>query len=262
MRLFLLVSMFILSAPSFAQELGNQPLEITANGALEWDRDNQLYKALGGAKVTQGTFSITATDMDAAYEGDQSNLTTITARQNVIINDVDKTATGDQLVYDVTQEKATLTGADLKLNAPDLILTARDSFVYDRKNGQFIASGDAHAVQTTDEQDIRAQSLTAEFSDNNELKAMEAKNNVIITAGADVIKGDKARYDAIGRTAEITGGNVTLTRDQNILTGNRATVDLNTNISKLYGAVDKPATATFYPGSNSLKSDASQWPEI
>lgn len=253
----LVLSFLLLASPAIAQDLSNNdaPIEITADNALEWDRDNQLYKASGGAQVTQGTFTINARDMDAAYEGDQSNLTIITARDNVVIKDTDKQAIGDKLVYNIAQEKATLTGSNLKLTAPDLVLTASDSFVYNRKNGNFTATGDAHAVQTKDNQDIRASNLTASFTNNNDLEAMNASGNVTITAGADVIKGDKANYDAIARTAEVTGQDVTLTRDQNVLTGNRATVDLNTNVSKLYGAVDKPATATFYPGSTK-KTDA------
>ncbi len=248
MRILVLLLLFIVT-PTMAQDLGDDPIEITAQSALEWDRDNSLYKATGGAQVTQGTFTINATEMDAAYQGDQSNLTVITARENVVIVDTDKRAMGDKLVYDVQAEKATLTGGNLNLKAPDLTLTARDSFVYNRKNGNFTATGDAHAVQTKDKQDIRASNLTAMFTNNNDLKSMKANGNVTITAGEDVIKGDNANYDAIARTADVTGQNVTLTRDKNVLTGNRATVDLNTNISKLFGAVDKPATATFYPGS-------------
>ncbi len=243
------------TAPAFAQEATGDPIEITAQSALEWDRDNQLYKAIGEAQVTQGTLTINADNMDAAYEGDQSNLTLITARDNVVIKDTDKNASGDKLVYDVTKEQAILTGSNLKLNATDLVVTARDSFVYNRSDGSFTATGNAYAVQTKDNQDIRASRLTAEFTNDNDLKAMKASGDVTITVGEDIIKGDNAHYDAIARTANVTGTNVTLTRDQNILTGQRATVDLNTNISKLYGAPEKPATATFYPGSTK-KSDA------
>lgn len=232
----------------FAQNASDDPIEILAQESLEWDRDNQIYKALGGATAKQGDFVITSDAMDASYKEDQSNLTFITARDNVVITNLENKATGDKLIYDVAEEQATLTGNNLRFTGNDLDITAKDRFIYNRRDSSVSAIGKAFARQTADDQDIRADRLTADFDAQNNLKTITAKGSITMTAGEDIITGDNALYDARNQTAEVTGENVTLTRGPNILTGDKVTVDLNNNVSRLFGQPDKPATAVFFPG--------------
>ncbi len=227
----------------------DKPLEITAQKSLEWDRAAKLYRATGGAVAKQGDFSVTSDDMLAHYETDQSELTTIEANGNVHLTSQGRVATGDKGVYDMKSGLATLTGGDLKLTGPDLLVTAKQAMTYNTQNRTFEAKGNAVAVQSAEKRTISGDTLNATFNENNELAGMKANGNVSILAGEDKVTGSKADYDAVKKTAEVTGSDVTLTRGPNVLKGERATVDLNTNISRLYGGETKPATAVFYPSS-------------
>lgn len=243
---------FALPVAAVAQD-GGQPLEITAQQSLEWDQAAKLYRANGGATAKQGDFTVTANDMLARYETNQNELSVIEALGNVTLESQGRVATGDKGVYDMRSGEAVLTGNDLKLTAPDMVVTAKDSLTYNTKTRAFAANGNANAVQTQQNRAIAGDTLTATFTDKNELHKMHAVGNVRIKAGEDLVTGSKADYDAIQKTAEVTGGEVTLTRGPNVMKGERATVDLNTNISRLFGNTAKPATAVFYPGSNDKK---------
>ncbi len=252
--------MVLFAAPVCAQELmqnSDQPIEITGQQSLEWDRDAQLYKALGGAKATQGTFSVSSDNMTAKYQGDQSNLTTLDAVGNVVIDSEGRVARGDNAVYDIATGNATLTGGALSLTTPDLTVTAKDKFTVNTKTNNFDAYGAAVATQTKEKRQIKGEHLNAVFAKGADgktaLSSMTAMQNVSIAAGEDTVHGDKAVYNALTKQAEVTGKTVTLNRGPNVLTGERATVDMNTNVSHLYGGAAQPAKAVFYPKSKSVE---------
>lgn len=259
MRLILAALLF-LPLPAMAQlatsSSNDAPLEITGQQALEWDQTAKLYKAVGGAKATQGNFSVSADEMQAHYETDQSELTTIDALGNVVIESEGRIAKGEKAVYDMRTSDAVLTGGNLSFTAPDTSVTARDKFTVNTKTNVFNAYGNAVATQTQDGQTrkISGDHLSATFAKDaagkTALSSMTATGNVAIKAGEDNVKGDKAVYNAVTQQAEVTGANVVLTRGPNILTGEKATVDMNTNVSKLYGGTAAPAKAVFYPNSN------------
>lgn len=247
--------LLLLPFPAFAQVAsGDQPIEITAQQALEWDQTAKLYKAVGGAKAAQGDFSVTADEMLAHYEAEQSDLTTIDAIGNVAIESQGRVAKGDKGVYDMRSGDAVLTGGNLSFTAPDTQVTARDKFTVNTKTNVFNAYGAAVATQVENGQTrkIAGEHLSATFakdaSGKTALSSMTAVGNVVINAGEDTVKGDKAVYNAVTKQAEVTGTHVVLTRGPNILTGEKATVDMNTNVSKLFGGT-QPAKAVFYPGS-------------
>lgn len=253
--------LLLFAAPVCAQELtqnSDQPIEITGQQSLEWDRDAQVYKALGGAKAVQGTFSVSSDTMTAKYQGDQSNLTTLDAVGNVVIDSEGRVARGDNGVYDIPTGNATLTGGNLSLTTPDLTVTARDKFTVNTKTNNFDAYGNAIATQTKEGRQIKGEHLNAVFAKGADgktaLSTMTAVQNVTIAAGEDTVQGDKAVYNAHTKQAEVTGKTVTLKRGPNVLTGERATVDMNTNISHLYGGTAQPAKAVFYPKSDGAKA--------
>ena len=72
----------------------------------------------------------------------------------------------------------------------------------------------------------------------------------MITTQQERVKGAYGLYDARMNTVDLTGG-VVITRGQNILQGDRAKVDLNTQVSQLFGGssgdTSGRVTGTFYP---------------
>lgn len=254
---WILLPLLLLPAGVRAQDVApssNQPIEILADQALEWDKTSQTYTASGNARATQGNFSVAADRMVARYEGDQSNLSTIDATGNVSITSDGRIAKGDKGIYDIQTGDAVLTGSSLSLTMPDTVITARDRFTVNTKTNLFSAQGRAIAEQAAQKRRIEGDTLQATFARDatgkTALSTMRADGNVVIVADADRVTGDHALYNAVTRQAEVTGGTVTLTRGPNVMTGVRATVDLNTNISRLFGGQTQPAKAVFYPKSN------------
>ncbi len=241
--------------PSFAKE----PLKITADDTLEWHRDRQEIIARGNVIASQGGASIESATMTATYkEGQKENKflpQTLRADKNVRVKTPDGTAYGDQALYDISTETATMTGATLRLESDNFELTATEEFKYFVNDGKLLATGRAKLVQSTDdgENSIEADQLIANFIENSEdqdrqLEKMEAVGNVIITTPTEVISGDKGFYNKMTNKAELSG-NVKIIRGQNALEGALASVDLTSNISTLSGGDGNGGrvSGVFYP---------------
>lgn len=243
-----------------------QPLEISADQTLEWHRADQRFIARGNALAVQTPSSLAAQTLTADYEnaeGENSGMTIthITAEEDVVIESDGSKAYGDQANYDLKKGLAIMTGDDLRMISPDQTVTARDRFEYHVEDGRLNAIGDAVVIrpnQNGGQDKLTADTASAVFGQNAQgervLKILEANNNVVITTPTEKITGNYGIYRAETNKAEITG-NVILTRGPNILKGERAVVDLNTNISTLYAAPNANAapkgrvTGVFYPGS-------------
>jgi lipopolysaccharide export system protein LptA len=237
-------------------EQTSAPLEISADEALEWHRNDNYFIAKGNAIAAQGTASIAANTLQANYDnaGQKSglNITSLTAEKNVVLTSQDSRAFGDHAVYDITQNTAVLTGDALKLEMPGQTVTASDRFEYNTQTGEFSALG--NAIVTRPQETLRAHKITAvmvnDTNGNRRLDKMFANGNVIITTQTERLTGAYAIYNARTETAEVTGG-VTIIRGPNILRGERATIDLKTQISRIFAGQNEEnrVRGTFYPGS-------------
>lgn len=140
----------------------NTPIEITADEALEWDRDAMTFIARGNAKIIQGKTSLTAATLTAKYKEDE----------------------GNTVIQTVT------------------------------------ASGNRPTVETETET-LVSDKAVATFSDTKD-------------GGLDKI---------------IATGNVKITQDNNVLTGERAVFDVKTNTSTMTSTGSNRVKAIFYPNS-------------
>ena len=150
-----------------------------------------------------------------------------------------------------------MTGSDLKLISPDQTVTAKDKFEYWVVEGKLIAFGDATIIRKNQQGEITtlvANTITAYLKEDKEgkrvLDRMEASGNVIITTPTEVLTGDNGLYNAETNMAEITG-NVKIIRGPNTLEGVKADVNLNTNVSRMFGSGTSRGRVRgiFYPGS-------------
>lgn len=260
-KLFFLILLCVLPAHSFAQEtggLGNNetPVEISADQTLEWLQKEKQYVARGAVEAKQGDIIITTEKLVADYrddnQGGNAEIYKLTATDNVTIKNTDSTITGDNAVYNVDTGVAIITGKNLKLTTPDQIITANERMEYNTGTGLAKAIGNAKIIRGPDT--LSANSITANFKKDGTgkqtLTTASASGNVTITTPDEVLTGNNGTYNAQKNTAEITG-NVQITRGPNQLEGARAQVDLNTNISKMYGAPEsgKRVQGIFFPGS-------------
>lgn len=164
-----LACLFFLSVTSVMAN--DNPIEVSADDALEWDRANQTVTATGNAVVKQGADTITAPKIQANYTEAMGNL----------------------IIQNITA-------------APNAVLV-RPS------------------------ETLSAKTLRADF-DNGVLATVTADKTVVLKTDAETLYSDNAVYDA-GKRLIIMTGNVRIEQDNNVLIGNRAEFDLNTNISRL-----------------------------
>ncbi len=238
---------------------GKDPVEITADGAIEWQRDAHLYRVRGNAMVKQGDTTIKADTIDAAYDpaqaghGGEQNIQTVTAIGHVNITSKDRTITADKGVYNLISGQLMLTGGDLRITSPVMTITAQQSLSYNKTENKASARG--NAVVKTPDRTLKAEQIDAWFTAENDLSKASARGRVTITTQQDILQAEQADYNAVTQEAVMTG-EVKLTRGQNHLQGGRAIVNLKTGVSQLFGDTTQDAAsggrvrALFYPGSN------------
>ena len=86
---------------------------------------------------------------------------------------------------------------------------------------------------------------------------IDAAGNVFISTGRETARGAEAVYDVAKRIVTMRG-NVVLTRDKNVVRGNKLTMNLRTGLSRLEGG-GKPGgrvTAIVTPPKNATDKDA------
>jgi len=114
------------------------------------------------------------------------------------------------------------------LTAPEIMAS------YSETDGQTViekVTAKNNAVFTRANERLTSQTIIADFKGGN-LDVITANKNVVLKTDNETLYGDRGVYDAINRVIVITG-NVRIEQGQNILTGSRAEMDLNTNISKI-----------------------------
>lgn len=257
---FLLLSAGIVNAhaqnsPAFSEN-SKEPVEISADKALEWRQKDKQYIAEGNVEAKQGDVSILTDRLIADYrddnEGGNVEIWQLTAEQNVRLQNTDSTATGDKAIYNVDNGIATLTGSDLKLITPDQVITAQERMEYDTIKGMAKAVGNAKIARGSDT--LSASTITAHFakdaSGKQTLRTANASGGVTIKTPEETLTGDHGTYNASANTAEVKG-NVKIVRGPNILEGDRAEVNLATNVSKMFGSPEsgKRVKGVFFPGS-------------
>ncbi len=254
--------------PNFAASSTNskEPLEITADGALEWHRNDKVFTAKKNALAKQGEVSVAAATLNADYNdesGQDFEIWRVRADESVRIISRDTTAHGDHAVYDINKGYAEITGSDLRLVSPDQSVTARDKFEYWAVEGKLIAIGNARITRKNEKGEtntLDADVITAYLKDDAQgkrtLDRMEAQGNVIITTPTEILTGNQGVYNATTEMAEITG-NVKIKRGPNILEGAKADVNMATNVSRMFGGGGPKGRvrAVFYPGSEKKQKD-------
>jgi lipopolysaccharide export system protein LptA len=261
---FLILAFSAWMAPAIASPEASeeQPLEITADSTLEWNRDAHQYVARKNAKAVQGNFSVSADTLTADYaeEGNGTAITHLTAEGNVLITSGTSQVTGDKAVYDVAGGLAVITGDNLKLQGDGLNVTAKEKFEYHANEGKLVAFG--RPLVTYNQDTLEANQVTAWIDTQGtqkksanqpaggDLKRAEATGNVVIKTATETATGDRATYDAKTSQAELIG-HATIQRDQNTLHGERAQIDLTTGLSRMLGGdgKDTRVKGVFYPAS-------------
>lgn len=252
-------ALILISAPSSLYAAGKsarqEPLEISAQESLEWHRNEKFFKASKDVVAKQGQTVLRAAVMTAEYKesaGKSMDIHTIKADGSVRIETGTNKAYGEHATYDLKKGYAVMTGRGLKMESPEQTVTATDRFEYWVQKGELSAVGNAKAVRAGDT--LESERIQAYFTQDSKgsraLKSLEATGQVVITTETEVLTGERATYDAQTNLAQLIG-NVKVRRGPNILEGDRAEVDLKTNISKMFGSKTNGGRVkgVFFPGS-------------
>ena len=278
----------VIAAPVIAAPTGKQPIDITADQTLEWHRDDQQYLAYGHVVAVQGTAISKADKMIADYRPKQGQangtgpIYRLTGIGHVILLSEANEAFGDKVIYNVDTSIGVLTGEHLVANSPEQTITARDNFTYNSITGQMTANGAARLVRPLENGSgndvITADTMSAWFVPTTKTPAtktpatlvkeedaktgdspvgrrhldhMTADGHVVITTPTEILHGEHATYNAATQIATVTG-HVRIDRGPNVMTGDKAQVNMQTNVSKMIAdeGNGKRVHALFYPGTS------------
>jgi lipopolysaccharide export system protein LptA len=233
---------------------GAQPIEISADNGIEWNREARTYTARGNAVVTQGTSELHADTLVASYGASSNQIDHVVAEGAVKIMSPSQTAYGDRADFDQTRRVLLLTGSALKLESANETVTARDTFEYWQEQDAVVAKGDV-LIARTDGTRINGDQVTSYFRKNaetgkREVFQVKAEGNVRIDTGKEVVTSKRAVYDPNTQIAVLTG-NVELTQNKNVFRGNRAEIDMAKGISRLLPSPGERVRTTIQPKQNS-----------
>jgi lipopolysaccharide export system protein LptA len=228
----------------------SQPIEISADNGIEWNRDAKTYTARGNAVATQGTSEVHADTLVATYSASSNQIDHVVAEGTVKILSPSQTAYGDRADYDQTRRLLVLTGSALKIESTSETVTAKDSFEYWQDQDALVAKGNVLIVKS-DGTRINGNQVTSYFRKNpttgkREAFQVKAEGNVRIDTGKEIATCSRAVYDPTTQIAVLTG-DVVLTQNKNVFRGARAELDMAKGISRLLPAEGQRVRTTIQP---------------
>ena len=241
-QFFILITLLVSSeaiSQSFDLATGSreQPIEITADDGIEWQRENQLMVATGNAKATRGNATIESNILRAYYQRNkkgETRLTKIEALQKVKIKSPTQYITGQNAVYDLEKAILVVSGKIVKLVSGSDVITSNQQMEYFEKKEMAVAR--KNAIINHDGKKLRAETLVAFFykdkAGKSKVSRIQAFDNVMINTSTERIKAQKGIYDLKSGIVTLSG-NVRISRGKNQLNGDNAIINLNTGVSKL-----------------------------
>lgn len=134
-------------------------------------------------------------------------------------------------------------GAASDTDAP--VEVAADSLQVNQSSGQATFTG--NVVISQDEMRLSADEVTVDYAETgeNRIRSLHATGTVTLVSGPDAAEAQDAVYDVESGTVALSG-DVILTQGQNVLSGERANIDLNTGQANMSGRV----RSVLQPGGN------------
>ena len=215
----------------------DMPIEITAENGIEWEKNKEILIASGNAKASRGGITVLAEVLRAYYRKKNTggtDLYRLDAAGGVKIFSNTESMEGQTAVLDFEQAILKVDGKKVIYKAGPDTITANQQMEYWERQKMAIARGNAIAIHKG--KTLRADVLKALLRKNktgrSEVYIIEAFNNVLIVSGKDRLRSDSAIYKLDSGIATLKG-NVSILRENSILNGDLAEINLKTGISKL-----------------------------
>lgn len=215
----------------------DMPIEITADNGIEWEKNKEILIASGNAKASRGGITVLAEVLRAYYRKKTTggtDLYRLDAAGGVKIFSDTESMEGQTAVLDFEQAILKVDGKKVIYKAGPDTITANQQMEYWERQKMAVARGNAVAIHKG--KTLRADVLKALLRKNktgrSEVYIIEAFNNVLIVSDKDRLRSDSAIYKLDSGIATLKG-NVSIIRENTILKGDLAEINLKTGISKL-----------------------------
>jgi len=244
---FLLIfSMLNAQNLNFNKNNDQNPIEVSANKGIEWQREEKVFIARGSAKAIQGDIKVYADELIAHYrddDGQDTDVYRVDALGNVIIISKSETARGSAAVYDFEKDVLVMEGNPSSLETEDGKVISYDTIQFWGKEEIALAKGNALAER--DNNKLFADMLVARFQkkNNNNVNVNESDTRISMIEGygnvrletksGEIIIGERGKYDLISEVA-ILDGNVRVKSENSQMKGGFAVIDTAKGVSTLY----------------------------
>jgi len=215
----------------------DMPIEITADNGIEWEKNKEILIASGNAKASRGGITVLAEVLRAYYRKKTTGGTDVVrldAAGGVKIFSDTESMEGQTAVLDFEQAILKVDGKKMIYKAGPATITANQQMEYWERQNMAVARGNAVAIHKG--KTLRADVLKALLRKNktgrSEVYIIEAFNKVLIISDKDRLRSDSAIYKLDSGIATLKG-NVSIIRENSILNGDLAEINLKTGISKL-----------------------------
>ena len=215
----------------------DMPIEITADNGIEWQKNKEILIASGNAKASRGGITVLAEVLRAYYRKKTTggtDLYRLEAAGGVKIFSDTESMEGQTAVLDFEQAILKVDGKKVIYKAGPDTITANQQMEYWERQKMAVARGNAVAIHKG--KTLRADVLKALLRKNktgrSEVYIIEAFNNVLIVSDKDRLRSDSAIYKLDSGIVTLKG-NVSIIRENSILNGDLAEINLKTGISKL-----------------------------
>ncbi|WP_108500594.1 lipopolysaccharide transport periplasmic protein LptA [Paracoccus indicus] len=140
-------------------------------------------------------------------------------------------------------QNVTFGGMKADVSAP--VEVASDNLTVNQTDGSALFEG--NVVIGQGEMRLSADQVTVQYAEGgqNRIQSLTATGNVTLVSGPDAAEAQKAVYDVEGGNVVLTG-DVLLSQGQNVLSGDKVTVDLATGAAQVNGRV----RSVLQPGAN------------
>ena len=215
----------------------DMPIKITADKGIEWGKNKEILIASGNAKASRGGITVLAEVLRAYYRKKPTggtDLYRLDAAGGVKIFSDTESMEGQTAVLDFEQAILKVDGKKMIYKAGPATITANQQMEYWERQNMAVARGNAVAIHKG--KTLRADVLKALLRKNktgrSEVYIIEACNQVLIISDKDRLRSDSAIYKLDSGIATLKG-NVSIIRENSILNGDLAEINLKTGISKL-----------------------------
>ena len=215
----------------------DMPIEITADNGIEWEKNKEILIASGNAKASRGGITVLAEVLRAYYRKKTTggtDLYRLDAAGGVKIFSDTESMEGQTAVLDFEQAILKVDGKKVIYKAGPDTITANQQMEYWERQKMAVARGNAVAIHKG--KTLRADVLKALLRKNktgrSEVYIIEAFNNVLIVSDKDRLRSDTAIYKLDSGIVTLKE-NVSIIRENTILNGDLAEINLKTGISKL-----------------------------